>query len=116
MREISVKWKNKNEIRSRRWKLDHLYETMKGYQKGFPDDNQYASIFVKLLPQINQVFIDYDRNEDLQVPEIHYAKINYERGTVPVPRTHTLIWDTWEKITEIPMRRCQAQVNKKVGN
>jgi hypothetical protein len=56
------------------------------------NDNQISTILVGIIPEVDFIMINYDRNDDLQDPIISYQTGEDDEQVIEIKRCHKIIW------------------------
>lgn len=64
---------------------------MEGIRDQFVNNNEYAKKFVKVIPEVDTIEINVDRNRDCDIPFVTCI-INDESYVIRIPRFHRIIW------------------------
>lgn len=89
---IILKWiedgrEHRNEI-----VRNEFYEKLNNLIKEYPENNEISKQLVKVIPEINEIFINRDFNRTQDVPSIAYK--GKEGGLIKINRWHKIVWRT----------------------
>ena len=64
---------------------------MESVKRAFSDDNEISSILVELIPNLDLILINKDRNNQKDIPSIHCVGEKGEKE-IDIRRYHKIIW------------------------
>lgn len=90
--KIVLEWKEGKKLYKTEVDRKAIYDIMDSIRKGFWDDNQISTKFCEdIIPEADGIFIDKDRNNQIDVPFIEY-RIGNLRYVLTIIRYHKIIW------------------------
>ena len=87
--EIKVIQDNKESVKENNRAT--FLKLMEGIKDQFVDNNEYAKKFVKIIPEVEEIEINIDRNRDCDIPFVTCI-IDGESYVVRIPRFHRIMW------------------------
>ena len=98
---IIFEWYDKGENKKKIKEVDRkeFFDIMYSIKKGFPNDNQVSTVLCDIIPDVSTIFIDKDRNQQIDVPFIYYD-LNGNQKVLEIIRYHKIIWSILNKYTE----------------
>ena len=90
---FTLKWKRQNEYYETELSKDEVFATFEGIMKGFPNNNKNAKILVKLIPIIDEIYIDFDRKTNEKKLDIIMENIII--SSISIEDCHIAIWAIW---------------------
>lgn len=70
-----------------------LTKDMLGLYKGFDENNMISSIFLEVLPTLQELIINLDRNQEIDIPFVRFITPTGEQS-LEIRRFHKYIWYT----------------------
>ena len=90
--QITLEWRENQKNYKKEIDRMKFYGVMNGIRNGFTDDNEVSTYFCKIIiPYADSIFIDKDRNAQLEVPFIQYT-VGTVIKTIDIIRYHKIIW------------------------
>jgi len=90
--QITLRWRKDKKDYEKGIDRASFYAVMDGIRKGFSDDNEISSFFCdNIIGQVDKIFIDKDRIEQIDEPFIQY-EIGNEKRILKIIRYHKIIW------------------------
>ena len=88
---IELIW-NKERVSSREIDRDNFMRLMESIKDTFVTNNEISKKFVEIIPNVEKIIIDNDRNRDLDVPFVT-CKLDGKDKHIRIPRSHRVIWE-----------------------
>lgn len=98
---ITVKWKDEGKMYQKQIDRIVFSDLMIVLKEQFSDNNEISTKLVKLIPKIDSITINKDRNRDLDIPIISY-KIGEKEDVISINRCHKIIWEIFNEMCKLP--------------
>lgn len=95
---IIFSWKKNQEVHQKELERNEVYAVFDGLVKGYAsvDNNQISKKLVRIIPEVDKIFINADHNGTQDVPYIVYY-INGERKILKIKRCHKIVWTIFDE-------------------
>jgi hypothetical protein len=91
---IIIKCKTNGEEYQKEIDREKFFNLINALKNGVSNnDNQISTILVGIIPEVDFIMINYDRNDDLQDPIISYKIGEDVEHVIEIKRHHKIIWD-----------------------
>ena len=90
---IILKWTEKGKEHIKEINRKEFFDLMRSIKNAFSDDNEISSIFVEIIPNLDLIIINKDRNEDVEIPYVYYKQKSEPQKEIRIRRNyHKIIW------------------------
>lgn len=90
---FTLKWKRQEKYYEKKLSTYEVFATFEGIMKGFPKNNKNARVIVKLIPIIDEMYIDFDREPNKKKLDIIMDNIIV--SSISIEDCHIAIWAIW---------------------
>lgn len=96
--EIIIEWVENSKMYEKSVDRNDMYVIFDGLAKGYakPKDNEISKKLLKIIPEVDKIFINKDRNKSCDVPFIAYH-IGEEMNVIAIRRYHEIVWSILRK-------------------
>ena len=95
---IELIW-NGEQVSSKEWNRENFMRLMESIKDTFVANNEISKKFIEIIPEVDLIKIDNDRNRDLDVPFVTAVLSNGGEKHIRIPRSHRLIWEILNECT-----------------
>lgn len=88
---IELIW-NEEKVSVKKIDREKFMRLMESIKDTFVTNNEISKKFVEIIPKVEKIIIDNDRNRDLDVPFVT-CKFFGEEKHIRIPRSHRVIWE-----------------------
>ena len=88
---ITLKWVVGGRERYKGVEKESFSKIMLGLKDGFIDNNEVSTVFCELMPNLRSISIDFDRNNQIEVPFV-ICKVKGQEKVVYIRRCNKIIW------------------------
>lgn len=88
--------KEKGNLKTKEVDRQLLYDLMEAIKNSFSEDNEISKKLLSYIPELDEIQIDKERNNQLDVPYI-ICKIQNKSEIVEIRRHHKIMWSILEK-------------------
>ena len=89
--DLILKWKKNGKKYAKEIERKKFFNVMKSIRDAFDGNNEISNIFCQYVPDMDVLYIDKDRNNDVETPFVQYS-VNEERCILNIKRSHKIIW------------------------
>ena len=95
---IIYEWIENGKEHQKEISREDFYAMFDGLAKGFEKlrDNEISKKLIKIIPEVDKIFINKDNNETQDVPSIAYCT-NGDRKLLKIMRRHEIVWSMLNK-------------------
>ena len=95
---IIYEWIENGKEHQKEISREDFYAMFDGLTKGFEKlgDNEISKKLIKIIPEVDKIFINKDNNETQDVPSIAYYT-NGDRKLLKIMRRHEIVWSMLNK-------------------
>ena len=98
-KDIILKWRRKGREHSKEVNRQEFLNLMNNVKLFYSEDSQFSVFFCRIIPNIDYIWVDMDRNDEFKIPFIEY-ELDERRYIVEIPRKHKMIWLIIEEYTK----------------
>lgn len=90
--KMNLRWCEKGAINEKEIAREQFINIMKSLKDGFGDNNEISKKLCKFLPEVQTIFINKDRNDELDIPTIVLYFEDNAHKIIEIRRNHKIIW------------------------
>lgn len=94
--KIILEWTENGKKSQKQLERKEIKEVFKGLSMGFRDDNEISKRMLKIIPEVDKIFIYKDVNRSQDDPFIIYC-IDGEEDILKIKRYHKIVWAIFDK-------------------
>ena len=88
---IELIW-NEKRVSSKEWDRETFMKLMESIKDTFVANNEISKLFIDVIPEVDVITINNDRNRELDVPFITCKLHDGTQKHIRIPRSHHIIW------------------------